>query len=426
MTLDRTIPPAFKAIETIPLPRVQSERLANGVRLHWLHAGEQPVIRIEVICQAGNWHEPRKGVSFFAVKMLNEGTATQTARQINEYIDQFGAFIEFNHGADRINLTIYTVAKHLPTLLPVLRDIMREPTFPLPELENVKNITAQNLRVNLQKTAYAAQVRFKELLFGAAHPYGKSLYEDDIRTISRDDLLPFYEQYVRLQPWDVVVSGYVDETTLSAIRQTFRDIPFADHVPASTETVLVTQGSLAEVVERTDSVQSSIRLGRRLFTRNHPDYVPMLVLNEVLGGYFGSRLMKNIREEKGFTYGISSNMISHQRDGYFVIGTDVKKEFTEQTLAEIHKEMNNLRRELVGEEELQIVKNYMIGSFAGSLNTPFALADHFKTIYFDGLSYEFYERYPEKILHTSAEDLIHLANNYLNPESMTEVVVGGK
>jgi predicted Zn-dependent peptidase len=184
--------------------------------------------------------------------------------------------------------------------------------------------------------------------------------------------------------------------------------------------------SAKETVEKEDSLQSSIRIGKRLFTRKHPDYFKMLVLNEVFGGYFGSRLMKNIREEKGYTYGISSNLVTLRHDGFLVMGTDVKKEFTGPTIDEVYKEMEVLRKEPVGEEELQTVKNYMIGSFAGSLNSPFAIADNFKTIYFEGMSYDFFEHYIENILDTSAQDLMQLANTYLQPDTMLEVVVGGR
>jgi predicted Zn-dependent peptidase len=165
-------------------------------------------------------------------------------------------------------------------------------------------------------------------------------------------------------------------------------------------------------------------MGRKLFTRSHPDYFKMMVLNEILGGYFGSRLMRNIREEKGLTYGISSNLFTLQKEGYLLIGTDVKREFTSLTIEEVYKEMNILRTEPVGEEELETVKNYMAGSFAGSLSTPFALADHFKAIYFDGLTYDFYEHYIENILNTSAQQLQDLANQYLTDNSMLVVIAG--
>jgi predicted Zn-dependent peptidase len=136
--------------------------------------------------------------------------------------------------------------------------------------------------------------------------------------------------------------------------------------------------------------------------------------------------MKNIREDKGFTYGIHSSVVTFGREGYLTVGTDVKREFTNQTLAEIAKEIKILQTEPVGEEELQTVQSYMIGSFAGSITTPFALADHFKTIYFDGLGYDFFEKYIDNIRSATAQDLLDLANKYFSPDSFTEVVAGGK
>jgi predicted Zn-dependent peptidase len=425
--LNRSIPPDFQTLQKVHLPQVQSQPLSNGYQLHWFSAGEQPVVRIELIFKAGNWYETGKGTSYFTVKMLNEGTSRRTARQINEYVDQFGAFIEFNHGQDRVNITLYTVIKHLPKLLPLLEEIVLDSVFPEKELQNLKNITAQNLKVNLEKTSYVAQTRFRELLFGEMHPYGRNLKEQDIESIQASQLKQYYQSTIRNQTCDILLCGNIDEATLALVRNTFEQIPVISHIQQ--EALREPVASLPytkETIEKEDSLQSTIRLGKRMFTRQHPDYFKMLVLNEVFGGYFGSRLMKNIREEKGFTYGISSNLATLRHDGFLIIGTDVKKEFTGLTIDEVYKEMEILRNEPVGEEELQTVKNYMIGSFAGSLNSPFAIADNFKTIYFEGLTYDFFEHYIENILHTSARDLVNLANTYLLPDTMLEVVVGGR
>jgi predicted Zn-dependent peptidase len=425
--LNRSIPPAFQTLEKVHLPQVQSQSLSNGYKLHWLNAGEQPVVRIELIFKAGNWFETTKGTSYFTTKMLNEGTSRRSARQINEFVDQFGAFIEFNHGQDRMNITLYTVSKHLPKLLPLLEEIVLESVFPEKELENIKTITAQNLKVNQEKTSYVAQTRFRELLFGAMHPYGRNLYEQDIQSIEAPQLRQYYQTTIRHQPCDILLCGNIDDATLALVRNTFERMPVdLQGQPGASINPNGLPAHANDTVEKEGSLQSTIRVGKRLFTRKHPDYFKMLVLNEVFGGYFGSRLMKNIREEKGFTYGISSNLVTLRHEGFLVIGTDVKREFTGLTLEEVYKEMAILRNEPIGEEELQTVKNYMIGSFAGSLNSPFAIADNFKTIYFEGLTYDFFDHYLENILHTRAQDLLDLANTYLQPESMLEVVVGGR
>ena len=426
--LNRSIPPAFQTLEKVHLPQVQSQTLANGYQLHWLNAGEQPVIRIELIFKAGNWFETGKGTSYFTIKMMNEGTSKRSARQINEHVDQYGAFIEFNHGQDRVNVTLYTVIKHLPKLLPLLQEIVIDSIFPEKELQNLKKITTQNLKVNTEKTSYLAQTRFRELLFGEMHPYGRNLYEQDIAHIEAPQLREYYQSAIRSQACDILLCGNIDDHTLTLVRNTFEQVPVTSPLPDNSfiNPVVPSLPNNKETLEKEGSLQSSIRLGKRLFTRKHPDYFKMLVLNEVFGGYFGSRLMKNIREEKGFTYGISSNLVTLRKEGFLVIGTDVKKEFTGLTIDEIYKEIEILKTEPVGEEELQTVKNYMIGSFAGSLNSPFAIADNFKTIYFEGLTYDFFDHYIENILHTTAQDLLRLSNTYLQPDSMLEVVAGGR
>jgi predicted Zn-dependent peptidase len=176
--------------------------------------------------------------------------------------------------------------------------------------------------------------------------------------------------------------------------------------------------------EKKDAVQTSIRIGKKLFTRNHPDYLKFTVLNETLGGYFGSRLMKNIREEKGLTYGISSQIAPMLQEGYFVIGTDVKKELASKALEEIYNELEKLQNEPVGDEELQTVKNYMIGSYSNSITTPFSLANKFKTLHFNGLSYDYYDNYMTAIQKVNAKDLMQMAKKYFDRTSFTEVLVG--
>lgn len=423
--LNRTQAPAYQTLRHVHIPQAQTHRLDNGIALHVINVGDQPLVRLECVFQAGTWYESNKGASLFTSKMLNEGTATRTSKQISEYVDQFGAFLEFNHGVDKINVTVYTLVKYLADLLPLLRDILRHSNFPAKELSNVKKIVRQNLKVNLEKNSYVAGLLFRERVFGENHAYGANLTEEDIAKLERDTIREFYELYIHHNTFDIVLSGKVSESEIRLINQHLGQ----DEIVAATAT---TGGTPVEqldfsplIIEKAGSLQSSIRMGRRLFTRTHPDYLPLSVLNEVLGGYFGSRLMKNIREEKGFTYGISSNPVTLLRAGYWVIGTDVKKEFTRQTIEEIYKEMEILKTELIGEEELLTVKNYMTGSFAGSLHTPFDIADRFKMAYFDGLPADFYDHYIERIQEVTAEEVLRLANQYLDTKVIQEVIVGG-
>ncbi|GAB3555816.1 M16 family metallopeptidase [Spirosoma fluminis] len=426
MTLDRTQSPTFQAIQEVRLPAVQTHQLTNGIPLHLIAVAQQPVLRLECVFEAGTWHEQKPNSAFFAIKMLAEGTNKRTSAQISEYFDRYGAFLELSSGPDRASLVVYCLTKFLPEVLPVLGELLTEPTFPQKELDDLRNITLQNLRVNYEKNAYLAGVLFREKLFGSKHPYGRSQRPEAIEQLTRADVVHFYESVIRNRPFQLILAGEAGETEIALINGELGKLALrTDQLPVS-ESVDIVSDHTPVLAEKANSIQSSIRLGRRLFTRAHPDFFRMLVTNEVLGGYFGSRLMKNIREEKGFTYGISSNIPSFRRDGYFLIGTDVNKENTQQTLDEIYKEIRLLQTELVSDDELQTVKNYMAGEFVGSLNTPFEIADRYKVILFDGLPANFLATYIQKLRAVTADDVLETATQYLAPDRLQEVVVGGK
>ncbi|WP_027302992.1 M16 family metallopeptidase [Rudanella lutea] len=427
MLLDRTQSPSFQAIHEVRLPAVQSTTLANGLPVHLVSVHQQPVMRIECIFDAGTWYENgQAGAAFFAMKMLAEGTAGHSSAQISEYFDRYGAFLELNAGPDRCSVVVYCLTRHLADVLPMVKEMLTEPVFPEKEFEDLRNITLQNLRVNLEKNAYVAGVLFRENLFGKAHPYGRTQRPEVVEQITRTDIAGHFDRTIRNRPFQVLLAGHVTEAEVALVDHYFGSMTFAGSV-TDTETLPELATSQPVILaEKAESLQSSIRMGRRLFTRDHPDFFPMLVTNELLGGYFGSRLMKNIREEKGFTYGISSNLISFRHEGYFLIGTDVKKEFTQQTLDETRKEIRRLQTELVPADELETVKNFMAGEFVGSLNTPFEIADRYKLILLDGLPTDFLTNYVANIRSVSAETIAQMATRYLTENDLIEVVVGGK
>ncbi len=429
MTLDRTQPPAFQAIQEIQLPAVAQHTLDNGILLHLIAVEQQPVLRLECVFDAGAWYEQtvdRPGSAFFAVKMLGEGTASRSAAQISEYFDRYGAFVELNSGPDRASLVVYCLTKFLPDILPLLRELLTEPTFPAKELDDLRNITLQNLRVNYEKNAYLAGILFREKLFGLDHPYGRSQRPDAIEQLTRDGVVAFYERAIRNRPFQILLAGQASESEVLLINRELGHLPIRTDQLSAFTGGLPTDDALPILAEKPDSTQSSIRLGRRLFTRSHPDFFKMLVTNEILGGYFGSRLMKNIREEKGFTYGISSNMPSFRREGYFLIGTDVNRENTQQTLDEIRKEIRILQTEPVSADELETVKNFMAGEFVGSLNTPFEIADRYKVILLDDLPADFLTTYIRRMRAVTPVDIMETATRYLVPDDLREVIVGGK
>ncbi|SKC13726.1 M16 family metallopeptidase [Dyadobacter psychrophilus] len=426
MTIDRTIAPEFRVINSVHLPDPQTYNLDNGTSLHVINIGDQPVIRLECIFEAGNWYEKEIGASFFAIKMLSEGTLTKTSAEISEAFDRIGAFTEMTHTADRIGIVVYALSRFLPDILPLVSELIHDAVFPQKEFQDLKNINIQNLRVNKEKNAYLATTAFRAKLFGSNHPYGQSQEEENIMSLSIEAIKEHYGQFVKNGKFTVVLAGQVTENDIKVVNEHLGTVNTESQISPVKDVPQPVYANVEELVERPDSVQSSIRMGRKLFNRHHPDYFKMLVTNEILGGYFGSRLMKNIREEKGLTYGISSHLVTLRKEGYYMIGTDVKKEFTQQTIDEIKKEIYRLQTELVGEEELQTVKNFMAGEFAGSLNTAFEVADRQKILLLDGLPTDFFKHYIEQIHATTSDDVLSMAVQYLQPEDMLTVIAGGK
>ncbi|WP_247237739.1 pitrilysin family protein [Telluribacter sp. SYSU D00476] len=427
MQLDRTIAPSYRIIRSIHLPDAETVTLDNGIVLHVINIGDQPVVRLECIFDAGTWYESQPGASYFAIKMLPEGTLTRSSAGISEAFDYVGAFTEMTHSADRAGIMVYCLTRFLPEVLPLVQELIAAATFPEKEWEDLQNITLQNLRVNQEKNAFLATRQLRASLYGTEHPYGRSQSEEQINQVSREAAQAHYEQHIRNSSYRIILSGQVGQQEIQLVNQYLGQVQgLTTPSEAALDSSVLPAGGGASLTEKAESLQSSIRLGKRLLTRKHPDYFKMLVTNEILGGYFGSRLMKNIREEKGLTYGISSSVITLRHDGYFTIGTDVKKEFTQQTLDEIRKEIHLLQTQPVPDDELQNVKNFMAGEFAGSLNTAFEVADRQKILLLDELPADFFDRYIDQIHATTAEDIQRIANQYLQLDDLTEVVVGGK
>ncbi|HYG38720.1 MAG TPA: pitrilysin family protein [Cytophagales bacterium] len=425
--LDRSVAPSFTLPESVELVQAKTLRLPNGCSLHLINAGEQDVLRLELVFEAGAKYEDNKGSSYFTCKMLSEGTTKHSAKDIVEYFDVYGAFYELHHGPDHVIFTFYCLTKYTKEVSSLIKELVLDSIFPDEELENIKNITIQGLKVNQNKTSYLASVKFKESIFGTNHPYGKILKEEDVKKINRESLISFYNKNIKGQKFNIVLSGNANDQTIEDIINIFGniDVSKASSPSNSKEPNEWKYDTDLYIINKEDSIQSSLRLGSPLIKKDHPDYFNWVILNEILGGYFGSRLMKNIREDKGFTYGISSSNVHLSEKSYFVIGTDVKKENTNQTLAEIQKEIYILKTTLVPNEELDTVKNYLIGTFLSSINTPFSLADKFKSIYFHKMDYSFYSNYLKAIKNADSKNLLEVANKYLDYEKMVKIVAGG-
>jgi predicted Zn-dependent peptidase len=353
--------------------------------------------------------------------MLTEGTARYRASQIAEVMDSVGAHLETAASLDFTTITLYALDKHLPKLLPVVHSLLTEPAFPEDEFNTLRNIKRQRLRIDETKNSILATRTFRKKLFGN-HPYGRYLVPDDLDNLSPDVLKNYFYTNVAGQT-ELFIAGGISDKSLALVDKIFGNLEY-DPDRYSFDEFDANYVSEDIYSARKDSVQSSLRIGKPLFTMRHPDYHRFSVMNTLLGGYFGSRLMKVIREEKGYTYGIYSSLNSLKSTGYFAIGADVVGEATQQAIDEIYNQIELLRKVTPSQTEVETVQNYMVGTFLGSLNTPFAIADKYKNLYFNRMPLSFYADHVKQIYNTDAEQVQELAQKYLNPNEMLTVAVG--
>lgn len=425
--LDRKTAPAFHAVEKIEMIHASEKRLSNNIPVYAVNAGTQELIKIEFIFSAGMYFQQMPLQAATVNAMIEEGTTKMNAAQIADAIDYYGAFLEMGVGQDSATITLYTLNKHLHSTLHIIEQIVKDATFPQTELDIHLQNKKQKFHVNNQKVANIARKRFTELLFGSKHPYGINVKESDFDAIKKEHLIDFYRKAYTSNNCKIILAGKIHDDVYTLLEDHFGKNDWkavADLKPINT--TVTTSELKEEVVLKADALQSAIRIGKVLFNKKHADYQSLQILNTIYGGYFGSRLMSNIREDKGYTYGIGSGLVSLQNSGYFFISTEVGVDVCKNAIHEIYFEMDRLREELVSEGELQLVKNYLLGTFLRSVDGPFAMADRFRGIMEYDLGYDYFDRYIATIKSINASQIRDLANQYFDKSSMIELVAGKK
>lgn len=418
--IDRSIAPAFTRSTNFELIKPEELTLQNGAKVFFVSGGTQSVIRVEIILKAGRWFESVWGASYFSSQLLSKGTSKKNSFEIAQIFDQYGAHFEISPGLDIVSIALYTLNKNLRPTLALVRELLEDSAFPEKELTQSKNIYLQNLKVNNEKTSFQASKLFRKKLFGENHPYGKELEAEDVTSLTAEQLR---EHYTSLgKDFTLIVSGKVDDASKQSILEAFGALPYRTVTEKQIATDKV--NTLHERISKKGSIQSSIRMGRKAVARSHADYASVLFLSHILGGYFGSRLMKNIREDKGLSYGIYASLHTLQHDNYTVIGADVNNENLDLTFEEIRKELKRLRTELIDAEELEIARNHFIGSLQAEITTPFAHADKIKNIFLFNLPQDYYQKLINTIDGIQGEELIGIAAKYFAEDSFVEVAVG--
>jgi predicted Zn-dependent peptidase len=406
---------------SVDMPRATSTTTSNGVPIYTLRADDFEVVRLSFVFRAGTSMQHKPFTASATANMLGEGTATMTAQEIADKLDFYGSYFDVNIDRDYTYISFCSLKKFFAPTAEVAREIVLSPTFPERELATYCSKRKQGLTIERKKVDMQSRELFAQALFGENHPYGISADERLYDELRREDIVELYKELYTADNCFVVCSGNITEDVMATITSITEALPSGSKrqvaFPATTSTPLLRR-------DIASALQSSIRIGRLLFTRTHPDFVGMQVVAAVLGGYFGSRLMQNLREEHGYTYGVMAAMVNFEREGYLAIATQVAREHREDALREIYAEIERLRTELMSEDELQMVKNVMIGEILRILDGPFGIADVTIENIMCGMDNSATEQSVEAIFAITPEQVRALAHKYLRRDDLIEVVVG--
>jgi len=416
--LDRTQAPKPQVIREIALPTIQKATLDCGIDVFYLTEQNTGAFKVEVVHQGGFMKLQSASESVLLCKMLLEGTKQHKGHAFLNAIDNLGSFIESSPGFDYANVSLFGLKRYFNENISLICSTLYEASLEADRLKFLKDKELNRLKLNREKGSYLTSINLRKNLFGD-HPYGFTLDPDDITNVKLEDLKTQSIQHVR--SFDLFVSGDLPKDFLAILNESFKHPKEEVH---KVNDHPWPERSSSSDLRKDKYLQSSIRLGQRMFSRDHADYAKFMLLNELFGGFFGSRLMKNIREEKGYTYGISSHLYALDETGYFTIGTEVNGEAEEDTLVQIRQEMERLKSDLVSESELNTVKNYMLGSFTNSFSAPFAAIDKFKALHRQGLDLSFYQDYLSQIKKVSATDLNATANTHFDFDGLSRSIVG--
>lgn len=422
--LNRNIAPSLAPLSIPNLLPHQKMVLENGIEIIYIHDPAQNVFKIDVIFEAGIYYQPQPLIASAAINMLNEGTRHHQAEAIADLFDYYGAYLDFNCGLNKSEVSLISLNKYARETITMLTEMLADSIIPEKELDIYLTNQRQEFLVNNEKTAYLARKKFSELLFGQQHPYANQISEKDYTQITAPLIRKFYHQHINARNCWIMVCGNTDETVLQTIVTQFSQLtsPIQDRNFLKQQFIPATPGYYR--VEKQNTVQSSIRIGKTGVRLTEPDYAGFMLLNTILGGYFGSRLMSNIREDKGYTYGIHSFNVSMPQGSYWCIATDVNNEYVEAAIEQIKKEIQILQTKPVPEEELHLVKNFLHGDLLRELDGVFAQSDALKHKLNYGLDNRIYTELIRQINACQAKDLLQLARKYMDTKEMYIVTAG--
>lgn len=423
--LDRSKLPEPGPAPEIEIGTPYTFELKNGMKVFLVENHKLPQVTFSLIIDRMPIMEGDKaGYVSIAGQMLRRGTTNRTKEELDEEIDFLGASIS----TGSTSISANGLSKYSEKLVELMADILYNPSFPEEELEKIRKQTISALQANKESPEAISSVVESAVLYGKNHPYGESETEETVNRITIEDVKEYYENYfIPNQSYLAVVGDITPEETEELVNKYFSDWKKGKYKEHSYEFPEKPTKTTIALVDRPQSVQSNISISNILtLTPGDPDVIKTRVMNYILGGGGSSRLFMNLREDKGYTYGAYSSLGSDRLVASFSAGASVRNEVTDSAVAEFIHELNKIREEPVLEEELQDAKNYIIGSFGRSLESPSTIASFALNTARYNLPDDYYTNYLKNIEAVTTEDVMEVANKYIQPENAYITIVGKK
>lgn len=420
--INRIIPPSIHPIKTAKQILPQRIKINPDNDLFLLDESVEETVKIDFIWEAGIKFENKKIESTLTNALIFSGTNELNSKEIADKIDSYGGYVNQTINKDQAGFTVFGLQKHIDNILEIVFNSFNKVQFNNDEIGKLITIQKKQFEISLEKVSTHARQLFLSDIFGESHPYGSKVELKDFNKIKQQDLIDFFKINYRIKKPNMFYVGKLKDTTKQIISSWTAQFKHSNVVIDFPE--IINAKPTKEHFEKDGAIQTAIRVGRIAINRSHTDYFKFQVLNTVLGGYFGSRLMANIREDKGYTYGIGSGISVLDNGAYFFISTEVAKEVKDETIKEIYIEINKLKSELIPESELTKVKSYMLGQFLNNSDGTMAMMENFKNIYFNNLSEEYYTDFINAINDCTAKQLMEMANKYFIESEFTEISYG--
>lgn len=422
------MPPIVVSYE-LSMPSSHKIVTANKIPLHVITDNSSSgTVRLSLVFSAGTTIQDVPFSASSMLGMLSQGSKDMNAEQIAEAIDFHGSYFDINIDRDFAVITICSLTKFFAQAIEVLEQILLSPSFPEDKLEILKANRKQRLAVDRSKAGHLSRECFAKALFGENHPYGHSNAIEMYDSLKRQDVVDFYNKHYKAENCFALIGGSASPSQIAMALDLLTKIPQMSESERLAKKPHIIPAPCSKRFDHVpfEGVQSAIRVGRVLFARTHPDFIPMQILATILGGYFGSRLIANLRVKNGFTYGIFATVVNLQQSGYLAIATEVGSQFTKAAIDEIFNEMRRLSEELVQEEELEMVKNVMIGELMRIMDGSFGVIDIALESIQNGQEEDYVSYFCSQIAQVTHERIQQLARYYLNPEEMTVTIVGNE